>query len=50
MNSINKLTYNSIVRFVYGNKDELWKDFDKVKFFDVNLENIILKTGEIFGK
>ena len=50
MNSINKLTYNALVRLVYIHKDELGKDFEKINFFQIDTEKIILKTGEIFGK
>ena len=50
INSINKLSFGSIVRFVYDHKDELNKNFEKINYFDINIEEIILKTGEIFGK
>ena len=50
MNSINKLSFGSIVRFVYEHKDELYTNFEKINFFDINIEEIIAKTGEIFGE
>ena len=50
MSSINKLSFGSIVRFVYEQKDELNKYFEKKNYFDINMEEIILKSGEIFGK
>ena len=50
INSINKLSFGAIVRLVYDHKDELSKNFEKINFFDIDLEKIMIKTGEIFGK
>ena len=50
MNSINKLSFGAIVRFVYEHKDEIGKYMEKLNYFEIDMEKIILKTGEIFGQ
>ena len=48
-NSINKLSFGAIVRLVYEHKDELGKNFEKINFYDIDLEKIFVRTGEIYG-
>ena len=50
MNSINKISFGAIVRFVYDHKDELAKYLEKANYFDIDAKKIIMRTGEIFGK
>ena len=50
INSINKLSMGAIIRLVYRSKDEFAKNFEKINFFEIDLEKIIGKTVEIYGK
>ena len=49
-NSINKLSFGAIVRLVYMHKDEFEKSFEKINYFDIEIEKIIGKSVEIYGK
>ena len=49
-NSINKISLSAIVRFVYEHKDELGTSFETINFFDIDLDKIFIKTGDIFGQ
>ena len=46
---INKLTLNSIIRFVYDQKDELAKIFDNINFFDLEMMKVVFQTSQIFN-
>ena len=48
--SINKLTLNSLIRFVYENKDELSKEFENINFIDLKLVKVVVKTSQIFNE
>ena len=47
---INKLTLNSIIRFVYDQKDELAKIFDNINFFDLDMIKVVFQTSQIFNE
>lgn len=47
--SINKLTLNAIIRFVYEHKDELYKEFENVNFIDLQMMKVVFKTSKIFN-
>ena len=47
--SINKLTLNSIIRFVYENKDKLAKEFEDINFIDLQMMKVVYKTSQIFN-
>ena len=47
--SINKLTSNSLIRFLYEHKDELSKEFESINFIDLKMMKVVVQTSQIFN-
>ena len=50
MEFIDKLSFNAIIHLLFEHKNDFEKEVDKKKFFDMDIEKIIEKSGEIYSK
>ena len=47
---MDKICFNSIIHLVYEHKYELEKEFEKQNFLNMEMEKMIMKSGQIYAK